>query len=94
MSSQIVRPDNIAPPPARYAHAVATTGAQKWLHTSGVVPTRVDGSVPDDVGEQAATVWQNISAMLTEAQLLTHRHCVGHYLCDCWTGSGRSDGRA
>ncbi len=71
MSSQIVRPDNIAPPPARYAHAVATTGAQKWLHTSGVVPTRVDGSVPDDVGEQAATVWQNISAMLTEAQLLT-----------------------
>ena len=67
MSSRMIRPAGIAPPAARYAHAVATTGAAQWLHTSGVVPTRADGSVAGDVAEQARTVWQNIAAMLTEA---------------------------
>ena len=67
MSSRVISPAGIAPPAARYAHAVATTGAQQWLHTSGVVPTRGDGSVPGDVGEQARTVWQNIAAVLSEA---------------------------
>lgn len=67
MGSRAVEPEGIAPPAARYAHAVATTGAQQWLHTSGVVPTRADGSVPDDVGEQAQTVWQNMAAILSEA---------------------------
>ena len=67
MPSRVIRPDTIAPPGARYAHAVATTGVQRWLHTSGVVPTRPDGSVADDVAEQAATVWHNIGAMLAES---------------------------
>ena len=67
MGSRAVEPEGIAPPAARYAHAVATSGPQSWLHTSGVVPTQPDGSVADDVGEQARTVWQNISAMLTDA---------------------------
>ena len=69
MSSRLVNPAGIAPPAARYAHAVATTGAQQWLHTSGVLPTRVDGSVPSDVGEQARTVWENIAAVLAEASM-------------------------
>lgn len=67
MESRTVEPEGIAPPAARYAHAVATDGAQRWLHTSGVLPTRSDGSVPDDVGEQARTVWQNVAAILSEA---------------------------
>ena len=67
MGSCAVKPKGIAPPAARYAHAVATDGAQQWLHTSGVLPTRSDGSVPDDVGEQASTVWQNVAAILSEA---------------------------
>ena len=67
MGSRVVEPEGIAPPAARYAHAVATTDAKRWLHTSGVVPTRADGSVPPDVGEQARAVWQNIAAMLVDA---------------------------
>jgi enamine deaminase RidA (YjgF/YER057c/UK114 family) len=31
------------------------------------VPTRPDGTVPDDIGEQAAVVWENIAAMLDDA---------------------------
>ena len=37
------------------------------LHTSGVVPTAPDGSVPAGLGEQATQVWSNIGAILDEA---------------------------
>ena len=67
--SRPIAPRTIAAPAARYAHAVATQGAQRWLHTSGVVPTRADGTVPTDLGEQANVVWSNILAMLTEAEM-------------------------
>jgi enamine deaminase RidA (YjgF/YER057c/UK114 family) len=62
-----INPPSIAPPAATYAHAVLTEGASRWLHTSGVVPTRPDGTVPDELAEQARTVWENIGAMLAQA---------------------------
>jgi 2-iminobutanoate/2-iminopropanoate deaminase len=62
-----IRPDTIAPPAANYAHAVLTESATRWLHTSGVVPTRPDGAVPSELAEQAETVWANIGAMLADA---------------------------
>lgn len=62
-----VRPAAIAAPAANYAHAVFTESASAWLHTSGVVPTAPDGSVPDSIDEQARRVWANIAAMLAEA---------------------------
>ena len=60
-----INPMSIAAPAANYAHAVLTEGASRWLHTSGVVPTRPDGSVPNDVGEQVEVVRANIGAMLS-----------------------------
>ena len=65
----MIQPATIAPPAARYAHAVATEGATQWLHTSGVVPTRPDGSVPDAIAEQASNVWSNIAAILAAADM-------------------------
>lgn len=62
-----INPASIAPPAANYAHAVLTEQPTRWLHTSGVVPTRPDGTVPADIGEQATVVWQNIAAMLVDA---------------------------
>ena len=64
-----IRPDGIATPAANYAHAVLTEQATRWLHTSGVVPTRPDGTVPDDIGEQARVVWSSIGAMLDDARM-------------------------
>ncbi len=72
VSSRTVQPTQIAPPAARYAHAVETSGATRWLHTAGVVPTRPDGTVADDIGEQAETVWHNIGAVLAEADMTPH----------------------
>ena len=68
-SHRPIQPQEIAPPAAQYAHAILTTGAGRWLHTSGVVPTRPDGSVPASIEDQAKVVWANISAMLAEAEM-------------------------
>ncbi len=67
MVNREINPTSIAPPAAGYAHAVLTEGAGRWLHTSGVVPTRPDGTTPDGIGDQADAVWSNIGAMLVEA---------------------------
>ncbi len=67
MTSRRIDPAGIAPPAAKYAHAILTEAAERWLHTSGVVPVRADGTVPTVIGEQATVVWDNIAAMLTEA---------------------------
>lgn len=66
-----ITPPQIAPPAARYVHAVVTEHAMKWLHTSGVVPIAPDGSVPDALADQAEVVWANIQAMLAEAGMGT-----------------------
>jgi 2-iminobutanoate/2-iminopropanoate deaminase len=62
-------PQSIAAPAANYAHAVLVEQPQRTLHTSGVVPIAPDGTTPDDIGEQAAVVWSNITAMLDEADM-------------------------
>ena len=64
-----IRPADIAPPAANYAHAVLTDGASRWLHTSGVVPVAPDGSTPDALTDQAALVWTNIASMLRDADM-------------------------
>lgn len=62
-------PPTIAAPAANYAHAVLTTEASRWLHTSGVVPVAPDGTVPAGIDAQARLVWSNVAAMLAEADM-------------------------
>ena len=66
MNSQVA-PDTIAPPAANYAHAILSEHPTHWLHTSGVVPTAPDGSVPEAIEDQAKVVWHNLTALLQEA---------------------------
>ena len=65
-----INPSSIAAPAANYAHAVLSDRPERWQHTSGVVPTAPDGSTPNEVGAQAAVVWENIAAMLTEVEMV------------------------
>lgn len=67
--NRILQPTTMSKPAAAYAHGIEVSGAESWVFTSGVVPNRADGTVPADLGEQAAVVWANISAILAEAQL-------------------------
>jgi 2-iminobutanoate/2-iminopropanoate deaminase len=62
-----VSPAGIAPPAAKYAHAILSEAPARLLHTAGVVPVQPDGTVPDGVAEQADVVWANIGAILGEA---------------------------
>ena len=64
-----IMPTSIAAPAANYAHAVLTEHAGQLLHVSGVVAARADGTIPDDVADQAAVIWSNISAILAEADM-------------------------
>ena len=65
--NRAVAPASIAPPAANYSHAIASTGVEQLLHTSGVVPTAPDGSVPAGLAEQVEVVWANLEAILQEA---------------------------
>jgi enamine deaminase RidA (YjgF/YER057c/UK114 family) len=62
-----IAPTSLAPPAANYSHAVLSVAPARLLHTSGVVPTRLDGSVPGDVAEQAEVVWSTIRVLLGDA---------------------------
>ncbi len=64
-----IRPADIAAPAAHYAHAVLTESDARWLHTSGVVPIAPDGSTPETLEAQATLVWNNIAAMLRDADM-------------------------
>ncbi len=65
-------PPGVAPPAANYALAIQSVGVTDLVHTSGIVPTRPDGTVPDDIGEQAEVVWAAIAALLADAGMNEH----------------------
>lgn len=62
-----ITPTSIAPPAARYELAMLTPVGADLLHTSGIVGERPDGSISDDIGEQAAEAWRSIGAILATA---------------------------
>ena len=64
-----LKPAEMSAPAAAYAHGVHVPAGYELVVTSGVVPTRRDGSVPADIGEQASVVWQNILAILAEGMM-------------------------
>ena len=62
-----IRPEHMAPPAAKYAHAVKVDGAESFVFTSGVVPTMPDGTVPATIEGQARVVWANLLEILRAA---------------------------
>lgn len=64
-----LKPAELAAPAAAYAHGVHVPAGSELIFTSGVVPTKSDGSVPVNIGEQASVVWQNIAAILAEGSM-------------------------
>ena len=58
-----------------YCHGMLTHGAQKWLHLSGQVGLRPDGSIADDFEGQCRQAFQNIGACLRDGGM-TADHVV------------------
>ena len=67
-----LKPVELAAPAAAYAHGMHVPAGHELIVTSGVVPTRGDGSVPTNIAEQASVVWQNILAILGEGKMNAH----------------------
>lgn len=67
-----IAPASIAPPAANYAHGILSEHTLRRLHTSGVVPVQIDGSVPATIEAQAEVVWINLLAILREAGMAPH----------------------
>jgi enamine deaminase RidA (YjgF/YER057c/UK114 family) len=62
-----VQSSSVASPAANYALAIKVEDAGSMLFTAGIVGTRPDGSIADQIGEQAEEVWRSIGAILSQA---------------------------
>lgn len=72
MVNSELTPGTVGAPSANYALATLarpTAVPPRILHTSGIGPVRPDGTVPDDLGEQAEAVWFTLTELLAEAGL-------------------------
>jgi 2-iminobutanoate/2-iminopropanoate deaminase len=66
MTNTAISPATIAPPAARYHLGVVVPAGSQMLFSAGIVGARPDGSISDDIGEQAAEVWNSIGVILAE----------------------------
>lgn len=64
-----IQPEHMAPPAAKYAHAVKVDKSETLVFTSGVVPTMPDGTVPPSLEGQTRVVWANLIEILRAAQM-------------------------
>lgn len=62
-------PEAIAGPFATYSHGIEVNKPERILFGAGQVGVRPDGTVGEDVGEQARLVWENITAVLASADM-------------------------
>ena len=59
--------DGSPPVQGSYPQAVEFEGAARWLHLSGQIPVRPDGSLPETFEDQCRQCWANVEAQLTAA---------------------------
>ena len=62
-----ITPRSIAPPAARYELAMRIPAQSELVHTAGIVGNRPDGSIAEDIGEQAAEMWRSVGVILASA---------------------------
>jgi 2-iminobutanoate/2-iminopropanoate deaminase len=72
---EVFDPPEVHPPASAYSHGALVTEPARWLHVSGQIGVRPDGSVPESVSEQMEQMWDNLFAVLAHAGM-THRDLV------------------
>ena len=69
MTSQKLNPPAIAAPVGAYSHGVLAPVSGQWLHVSGQIGVRPDGSLGSGFAEQARLAWENLVAVLAAANM-------------------------
>lgn len=64
-----LNPPSIRPPFARYSHGMEVAAGERLIVCSGQLGIRADDSVPATVEEQTACCFENIAAILGEADM-------------------------
>ena len=67
MQTRMINAPEVAPPGSGYCHAIEVSGASRLLFTSGQVPVRPDGTVPETFREQCEVAWANLEGQLKAA---------------------------
>ena len=67
-----ILPETIAPPFANYSHGIALPPGQRLVRTSGQLGLAPDGAVPDAPDQQATICFDNIRAILADADMTPH----------------------
>lgn len=65
-------PGTVAPPLSRYSHAVEAPAGARWLHVSGQVGIRPDGTLAEGVEAQMEQAFQNVLEILHHAGMDKH----------------------
>jgi 2-iminobutanoate/2-iminopropanoate deaminase len=64
---QLFSPESICKPFSRYSHGALVEGPVSWLHISGQVGAKPDGSLEQGFEAQAHRAWANLIAVLEAA---------------------------
>jgi len=73
--AQVITPTDVAAPFSRYAHGIVTEPGCRWLHVSGQVGIRPDGTMAMSGEAQLEQAFQNVFAVLRAAGM-DKRHLV------------------
>jgi 2-iminobutanoate/2-iminopropanoate deaminase len=62
-----INPATIGAPAAAYSLGIRTSAGSELLHTSGIVATGSDGSIPETLEEQAVAIWHSLGEIVRSA---------------------------
>lgn len=81
MNRKLHNPETVAAPVGNYSHGLEILPGARYLFISGQIPERQDGTIPACFEEQCHVVWDNISAILSSANMsLEHLVKITTYL--------------
>lgn len=66
---RVIAPPSLAPPLARYSHAVQVPAGHTLLVSSGQLGLDPDGTIPEDAEAQCVLIFEALGAILAEAGL-------------------------
>lgn len=62
-------PLSMAAPGKAYSHGVESAPGLRWLHASGQIGMRPDGTTPEDLAAEVDVAWQNVLSVLEGADM-------------------------
>lgn len=78
-----LNPETIAPPVGAYSHGVLAPASGRWLHVSGQIGMRPDGTLAEGFAAQASVAWENLVGVLRAGGMdASHLVKVTTYLVD------------